>query len=172
MGAAAIASTLAFIGTAFAIVSAVLIILLLNKIGELREIADNQNLADMNRNLNTAQILAWIAAALGLITAIAFVATPYIKWLKIIGVILTLAALAASMAYLGIAYGSIGRLGENEQNELRGYIIGAIATNATAMALFIVALIVSFFAKKPEEDIYKEGKYPGGVFAQQEVDFY
>lgn len=167
MGASIIASIIAFTGTAAAVGSAVATLLWSNKVKELRSIADNENLEELEENLGSAQILAWIGAALGLVTAIIFVTAKYTLWLKIVAVLVTLGALIGSIVLQGIGLGAVDRMGPVERDELRNYAIWAIVLNAVSMAMFMIAMVTSLFVTKPTEDIYKEGVYPGGIFEYQ-----
>jgi len=165
-----IASTIfAFLSMGAAATSAALISFnMRNKVNNLRQIGNSENLNNLYKNIEVLQILSWFAAAIALITAITIIVVKYYRWPVILAMLATFGFLIGAMVVLVVQIrNNLILISEAAYNEVKGVYTWIMITNGISMGLMLISLILYVVAREPEVDIFKEDKYKGGVFQAQ-----
>lgn len=142
MGNAIGVSGLVGFATILLVVMAILIIVADDKVRNITGYSANNDLKAAHDKLIWAQVLAWIAAGLGLLLVIGYVALHFLQtneWLHLILWILLFAALIASGVFLAIALNDVNRASVSDNKGADGYIWGALITGGVALLVLLIS---------------------------------
>ena len=163
MGSALSTSGLVAFATALLIIMAILILVADDRVKSITGYSANYNLTAAHSKLVWAQVLAWIAAGLGLLLVIGYVALHFLEtseWLHLILWILLFAALVASGIFLAIALNDINRGNVNDDKGSTGYIWGALISGGAALLILLISggwrVAHNSWENDPEEQYYMD----------------
>ena len=143
MGSPIGTSTLVGISTAGLIVMAILIIIADDRLRGIIGFNTNDKLKNAHNQLITAQILAWIAAGLGVLLLIGylFLHGGFLQneWIHLILWVLLFVGLIISGVFLIIAITEIDNANINNDNTSKGYIWGALIAGIAALVVLIIS---------------------------------
>ena len=122
---------------------AILIIVADDRLRNITGYSTNSDLNTAHDKLIWAQVLAWIAAGLGLILLIGYLlldaAWLQTEWLHLILWIGVFGALIASGVFLAIALGDINRANVSDEKGSAGYIWGALISGGVALLILLIS---------------------------------
>ena len=142
MGFALSTSALVGLATILLVVMAILILIAGDRVRNITGYNSNSNLKTVNDRLYWAQVFAWIAAAVGLILVLGYIALHFIEfteWIHLILWILLFASLIASGVFLAIALNDLKNANPPNNNGTSSYAWGALIVGIVAMIVLLVS---------------------------------
>ena len=142
MGSALSTSGLVAFSTVLLVVMAILIVIVINRLNSITGNTTNTNLSSAHTKLVWAQVLAWIAAGLGLLLFLGYVTLHFLEtseWLHLILWVLLFSALIASIILLTMVLSDIDGANVSDNKGTTGYIWGAVIVGIVAFVILLIS---------------------------------